>query len=164
MTLHLFFIFVLVVCISLNIYIFNENSESGHGGNKGWPTNKKQGMCSSLVGEKVTTLGKERKERMGSVIGTEPRHVWVKEGKGLIHGINPNRIFVWRKENKGVDPWDQPQSRLLIWSEKMSEKWKWKGDQWDHKGTPFSFSKFWSTKEKVSEEIVSEWVKWWVGE
>ena len=74
-TLHLFFIFVLVVCISLNIYTLNKNSESGPGGNKEWPTNKNKGMCSSLVGEKVTTLGKERKERMGSVIGTEPRRV-----------------------------------------------------------------------------------------
>ena len=51
-TLHLFFIFVLVVCISLNMYTFNENSGFGPCGGKGWPTNKEQGMCSSLVGER----------------------------------------------------------------------------------------------------------------
>ena len=53
-------------------------------------------MCSSLVGEKVTTLGKEKEwEEMGSVIGTEPKGVRV-------------------KERKGVDPWDQPQSSFWL--------------------------------------------------
>ena len=70
--LHLFFIFVSIVCISLNTCDFNKDLEFGLCGGKRGPTNKKQGMCSSLVGEKVTTLGRERKKRMGSVIGTEP--------------------------------------------------------------------------------------------
>ena len=71
--LHLFFIFVSIVCISLNTCDFNKNLEFGPCEGKRWPTNKKQGMCSSLVGEKVTSLGRRRKKKVGSVIGTEPR-------------------------------------------------------------------------------------------
>ena len=43
-TLHLFFIFVSIVCISLNAYKFNKNLEFDPSERKEWPTNKNKGM------------------------------------------------------------------------------------------------------------------------
>ena len=42
--LHLFFIFVSFVCISLNAYKVNENLEFGPGWKHRWPTNKNESM------------------------------------------------------------------------------------------------------------------------
>ena len=90
--LHLFFIFVLVVCISLSMYSFNENLESSSGGRKsGWPTNRKSGMRFSLVSERDHTPRETRGTRR-----------WVRS-------LGPNPSF-WLSEKEGVDPCDQPQS------------------------------------------------------
>ena len=152
--LHLFFIFVSFVCISFDTYNVNKNLESGQNGGKWWPTNKNKGMSFSLVGEKVTSLGRERE-----------RKEWVRS-----LGPNPNP-FEWMKERG--DPWDHPNRGFFVLKKSIQKCKNEKGNIRTLRGPPFHFYKFDrpSGSESVSEwsgkwmsEVVNEWVSMWLSE